>query len=78
MTVFHLTFHCVNEPTEYKYSYSFLVFIIGHILANYKVITSAFNVMCKMYFIWSHLMKIMILVAFFLYEFDMNMSGDYI
>ena len=45
MTVYHLTYHCVNEPIEYKYSHSFLVFIIGHgICAKYKAITSAFNV----------------------------------
>ena len=52
MTVFHLTFHCVNEHIEYKYSHSFLVFIIGHdihVLAKYKAITSAFDVQNALY-----------------------------
>ena len=50
MTAFHLTFHCVNEPIEYKYSHSFLVFIIGHgIFAKYKAITPAFNVQNALY-----------------------------
>ena len=48
--IFHLTFHCVNEHKEYKFSHSFLVFIIGHdILAKYKAITSAFNVQNALY-----------------------------
>ena len=36
---FYVTFHCLNEHIEYKYSHSFFffVFIIGHgILANIK------------------------------------------
>ena len=40
----------VNEHIEFKYSHSFLVFIIGHdILAKYKAITSAFNVQNALY-----------------------------
>ena len=78
MTVFHLTCHCVNEHIEYKYSHSFLVFIIGHdILAKYKAITSAFNVQNALYMEPSDENNDFSCIYFF-YEFDRNMSGDYI
>ena len=45
MTAFHLTFHSVNEPIEFKKSHiSFLTY-----LQNKKTITPAFNVQNALY-----------------------------